>query len=334
VGLTLAIAFSLAFALTNGFHDAANAIATLVATRGASPVQAIVLSAVFNLLGATLAGTAVANTIAGVVMVPADRGVAVIGSAALGATAWNLITWWRGLPSSSGHALVGGLVGAALATTGAEGIRWGGVEGWRPVGVFGVLIALAVSPLIGLTFGYAIARLTHRAARRGTRRLRGPVRAAEWAMSAALSFSHGANDGQKAMGVMAALLLAGGHLQVFAVPLWVKIASGAALTAGTAMGGWTIIRTIGRRIFHLQPIDGFASQTASTAVILVSSYAGAPVSTTHVVASSVIGVGVGRRRWRHVRWTVIRAMGFAWLATLPAGAALGAAFAIVWVGGR
>jgi PiT family inorganic phosphate transporter len=332
VALTLAIAFSLAFALTNGFHDAANAIATLVATRGANPVQAIVLSAVFNLLGSTLAGTAVANTIAGVVMVPPDRGVAVIGSGALGATAWNLMTWWRGLPSSSGHALVGGLVGAALASTGADGIRWGGLEGWRPVGVFGVLVALAVSPLIGLTFGFAIARLTRRATRRGTRRLHAPVRVGEWAMSAALSFSHGANDAQKAMGVMAALLLAGGHLHAFAVPLWVKVASGMALTVGTAMGGWTIVRTIGRRIFHLQPIDGFASQTASTAVILASSYAGAPVSTTHVVASSVIGVGVGRRRWRHVRWTVIRAMGFAWLATLPASAALGAAFAIVWLG--
>jgi len=332
MSLALAVACSFAFSLTNGFHDAANAIATLVATRGARPAQAVALSAVFNMLGAVLIGTAVADTIAGIVTVPSGHGVAVIGAGALAATGWNIATWRRGLPSSSGHALVGGLVGAAVATSGIDGINWGGLDGWRPSGVFGVLIALAVSPAVGLVFGTAVARFVHLALRRGTRRLAGPVRAAEWAMSAALSFSHGANDAQKAMGVTAAILLAGGRLDTLSVPLWVKVASGAALTAGTAMGGWTIVRTVGRRIFHLHPIDGFSSQAASTAVILASSYAGAPVSTTHVVASSVIGVGVGRRRWRHVRWTVVRTMGFAWLATLPAAALLGAVLALVWDG--
>jgi PiT family inorganic phosphate transporter len=330
--LALAIACSLAFALTNGFHDAANAIATLVATRGASPGHSIVLSAVFNMLGATIAGTAVADTIGGIVVVPPDVAVAVIGSGVLGATVWNVITWRRGLPSSSGHALVGGLVGAALATSGADGVLWGGIHGWRPVGVFGVVIALAVSPVIGLVFGTAIARLTRWATRRATGRVHAPIRFGEWAMSAALSFSHGSNDGQKAMGVTAALLVAGGHLNTFAVPLWVKVTCGLALTIGTAMGGWTIIRTIGRRILHLHPIDGFTSQTSSTAVILASSYVGAPVSTTQVVASSIVGIGVGRRRWHHVRWAVVRAIGFAWVVTLPAAAALGAAVSIVWVG--
>lgn len=332
MSLALAVACSLAFSLTNGFHDAANAIATLVATRGARPGQAVALSAVFNMLGAVLVGTAVADTIAGIVTVPADKGVAVIGAGALAATAWNVATWRRGLPSSSGHALVGGLVGAAVATTGIDGVNWGGFSGWRPSGVFGVLIALAVSPVVGLVFGWAVARLVHLGLRRGTRRLAGPVRGSEWAMSAALSFSHGANDAQKAMGVTAAILLAGGRLDTLEVPLWVKVATGAALTAGTAMGGWTIVRTIGRRIFHLHPIDAFSSQAASTAVILGSSFAGAPVSTTHVVASSVIGVGVGRRRWRHVRWAVVRTMGFAWLATLPAAAVLGGVLALVWCG--
>jgi inorganic phosphate transporter, PiT family len=332
MSLALAVACSLAFSLTNGFHDAANAIATLVATRGARPGQAVALSAVFNMLGAVLVGTAVADTIAGIVTVPPGHGVAVIGAGALAATAWNIATWRRGLPSSSGHALVGGLVGAAVATTGIGGINWGGLDGWRPAGVFGVLIALAVSPAAGLAVGAAVARLVHRALRRGTRRLGGPVRAGEWAMSAALSFSHGANDAQKAMGVTAGILLADGRIDTLSVPLWVKVASGAALTAGTAMGGWTIVRTVGRRIFHLHPIDGFSSQATSTAVILASSYVGAPVSTTHVVASSVIGVGVGRRRWRHVRWTVVRTMAFGWLATLPAAALLGAVFALVWDG--
>lgn len=330
--LALAIACSLAFALTNGFHDAANAVATLVATRGASPGHSIVLSAVFNMLGATIAGTAVADTIGGIVVVPPDVAVAVIGSGVLGATVWNVITWRRGLPSSSGHALVGGLVGAALATSGVDGVLWGGIHGWRPVGVFGVVIALAVSPVIGLVFGTAIARLTRWATRRATGRVHTPIRFGEWAMSAALSFSHGSNDGQKAMGVTAALLVAGGHLNTFAVPLWVKVTCGLALTIGTAMGGWTIIRTIGRRILHLHPIDGFTSQTSSTAVILASSYVGAPVSTTQVVASSIVGIGVGRRRWHHVRWAVVRAIGFAWVVTLPAAAALGAAVSIVWVG--
>jgi PiT family inorganic phosphate transporter len=332
MSLALAVACSLAFSLTNGFHDAANAIATLVATRGARPGQAVALAGVFNMLGAVLVGTAVADTIAGIVTVPASSGVAVIGAGALGATVWNVVTWRLGLPSSSGHALVGGLVGAAVVTTGLDGINWGGLDGWHPVGVFGVLIALAVSPVVGLAFGAAVAVIVRRALRRGTRHLAEPVRAGEWVMSAALSFSHGANDAQKAMGVTAALLVADGRLDTFSVPLWVKVGSGAALTVGTAMGGWTIVRTIGRRIFHLHPIDGFSSQTASTAVILASSYAGAPVSTTHVVASSVVGVGVGRRRWRHVRWAVVRTMGFAWLATLPVAAALGAVIGLVWTG--
>ena len=154
--LGLAIAFSIAFALTNGFHDAANAIATLVATRGARPGQAIVLAAVFNMLGALLVGTAVADTIAGIVTVPAAEAVEVIGSGVLAATLWNLLTWWRGLPSSSAHALVGGLVGSAFAEAGVDAVQWGGLDGWKPVGVFGVLIALAVSPLLGLGFGLAL----------------------------------------------------------------------------------------------------------------------------------------------------------------------------------
>ncbi|MFI5028339.1 MAG: inorganic phosphate transporter [Solirubrobacterales bacterium] len=328
--LGLAIAFAIAFAFTNGFHDAANAIATLVATRGASPGQAIALSATFNMLGALLVGTAVADTIAGIVEVQPAQTVEVIGAGVLSATLWNILTWWRGLPSSSAHALVGGLIGSAVAEGGIEAVHWGGLEGWRPVGVFGVLIALAVSPVLGLGMGYAFSRLDRRLLRRATTRVKRPIRGAEWGMSAALSFGHGANDGQKAMGVIAALLLASGHIDTLSVPLWVKFASGAALTTGTALGGWRIIRTIGRRIFRLAPIDGFASQSASTAVILPASYLGAPVSTTQVVASSVVGVGGGRRRWHHVRWAIVRSIAFAWLLTLPAAAAMGAIMLVIW----
>jgi inorganic phosphate transporter, PiT family len=330
VELALAIAIAIAFALTNGFHDAANAIATLVATRGARPGQAIALSAVFNMAGALLVGTAVADTIAGIVTVAPEEAVEVIGAGVLAATLWNILTWWRGLPSSSAHSLVGGLVGSALAEAGLGAVQWGGMDGWKPVGVFGVLIVLAVSPLIGLAAGFAFARLDAHLLRRASRRVKRPIRRAEWAMSAALSFGHGANDGQKAMGVIAALLLASGHLDSLTVPLWVKLACGASLTIGTAMGGWRIIRTIGRRIFHLAPIDGFASQSASVAVIFPSTFLGAPISTTQVVASSVVGIGGGRRRWHHVRWTVVRSIALAWLLTLPSSALLGAAMLVIW----
>jgi PiT family inorganic phosphate transporter len=330
VELEIAIAIAVAFALTNGFHDAANSIATLVVTRGARPGQGVALAAVFNLLGALLVGSAVADTIAGVVAVSGPEGVAVIGSGVLAATVWNLITWWFGLPSSSAHALVGGLVGAAVVSAGPDAVRWGGLEGLHPSGLAGVLIALAVSPLLGLGFGFLASRLLARPARRASRRVRRPIVRAEWGMSAALAFGHGANDGQKAMGVVAALLLASGDLQTFSVPLWAKLACGVALTLGTALGGWRIIRTVGRRIFHLSSLGGFASQSAATAVVLPATYLGAPVSTTQVVASSVVGVGGGRRRWRHVHWPLVATIGFAWLLTLPAAAALGALTLPVW----
>ena len=253
-----------------------------------------------------------------------------IGSGALAATIWNVLTWSRGLPSSSAHALVGGLVGAGFAEAGVSAIHWGGMDGLKPSGLAGVLIVLAVSPVIGVVFGWLFARIGKRGMRRATRRVRGPVRGAEWAMSGVLSFGHGANDAQKAMGVIGALLVASGHLETFGVPLWVKLTCGAALTVGTALGGWRIVRTIGRRIFHLSQLDGLASQGSSTSVILAATYGGAPVSTTQVVASSVVGVGTGRRRWHHVHWAVVREICLAWLFTLPASAALGAVTLLVW----
>ena len=328
--LALAIALALGFAITNGLHDAANAIATLVATRGATPAQGISISAVFNMLGAILVGTAVANTVAGIVAVPAGEVVAVTGSALFAATTWNLGTWRLALPSSSGHALVGGLVGAAIAQGGVDAVNWGGMDGIKPVGVVGVLIALAVSPPLGFAAGLVIVRALRFSLRAATRRIRTPIRAGEWVMSGALSFSHGANDAQKSMGVVAAMLVATGHLQSFGVPLWTKVVSGLALTAGTAIGGWRIVRTVGRRIVRLAPLDGLSSQSASTGVILGASLVGGPVSTTQVVAASVVGVGGGRGRWRHIRWAVVRALLWAWLLTLPATALLGAVTLVVW----
>ena len=332
VGLVIAIALALTFALTNGFHDAANAIATLVATRGATPGQAIAISSVFNMIGAVALGTAVADTIGKIVQVSPDAAVETIGAGLAGATAWNLLTWWRGLPSSSGQALVGGLVGAALAEGGWGAVNVGGFDGWHPVGLVGTLVVLFVSPVIGFAFGFGLLRALRVITRRFTRRWDGPLVGGEWVAAAALSYSHGSNDAQKSMGVIAALLLATGETSSFTVPLWVKVATGLAVTLGTALGGWRIVKTIGSRIFGLQPLDSFASQTSSTAVILGASLIGGPVSTTQVVASSVVGVGGGRRRWRHVRWTVVRDIGIAWLTTLPAAAIMSVVFLYVWKG--
>ena len=336
VGLVIAIGFAVAFALTNGFHDASNAIATLVATRAATPGQAVALSAVFNMGGAVLLGTAVADTIGKIVTVPQAQMIPVVGAGLAGATAWNTITWWRGLPSSSGHALVGGLVGAAVAdgilsgSGGLGSVQWGGFDGWHPTGVIGVLVALLISPPLGFAVAFLLLRLLRLMSRRWTTRWIGPVRGSGWVAAAGLSFSHGGNDAQKSMGVIAVLLLASGQTTTMSVPLWAKVVTGVALTAGTALGGWRIVKTIGHRIFSLTPIDSIASQASSTAVILGASLIGAPVSTTHVVASSVVGVGGGRRRWKHVSWQIVREMGIAWLTTIPAAALMAVAVLLVW----
>jgi PiT family inorganic phosphate transporter len=329
-GLALAVALAIGFAATNGLHDASNAIATLVATRAATPGQAIVLASICDLVGPLVLGAAVADTIGGIVTVAPSSAVAVIGSGLAAAVAWNLLTWRLGLPSSSGHALVGGLVGAAVVEGGVHAVNWGGFDGWHPVGVLGTLVALASSPVLGALAALVAIRGLRRVVRRGTRQLRAPVRAGEWTMSAALAFSHGANDAQKAIGVVAALLLAAGRIDTLAAPLWAKLACAGALTAGTALGGWRIIRTVGRGIYRIQPVEGLASQSASAGVILGASLVGAPVSTSQVVACSVVGVGVGRRRWHHVRWSIVGQMGLAWLITIPAAAALGGGIVELW----
>ena len=203
-GLVLAIGFAIAFAATNGLLDASNAIATLVVTRVARPSQAIILAAVFNLLGPLLLGAAVANTIAGIVTVSPSVAVKVIGSGLAAAVAWDLVVWRLKLPSSSGHALVGGLVGAALAEGGTDAVNWGGFDGLHPVGAVGTLVALAISPVLGALAALLVIRMLRRIGRRATRRVDAPIRGAQWTMSAALAFSHGANDAQKAIGAIAA----------------------------------------------------------------------------------------------------------------------------------
>jgi len=324
-GLVVTVTLALAFAVTNGFLDAANSIAALVATRAATPAQAIVLASVFNLLGPLLLGAAVANTIGGIVSVSVSATDRVIGAGLAAAVTWDAVALSRGLPSSSGQALVGGLVGAAVAEGGLAAVHWGGIEGGHPVGVFGTLISLALSPPLGALSALVVIRALRRLARRATRRWATPTRGGQWATAMVLAFSHGANDAQKSVGVIAALLLAHGQISTLTAPKWVELACAAALTAGTALGGWRIIRTVGRGIYGIQPLEGLASTAASAGVIFGASVVGAPTSTSQVVASSVVGVGGGRWRWHHVHWEVVRRMGTAWVVTLPSTAILAAA---------
>ncbi len=329
-GLGIAVVLAFVFALTNGFHDESNSIATLVATRGARPGPALVLAVVFVFVGPFVLGSAVAATIAGLVDVRPSEMTEVVIAALVAALLWNLVTWYLGLPSSSGHALVGGLVGAGIAEAGFGAINWGGFDGWRPTGVIGVLVGLAVSPVLGAVGALAVLRLLRRALRRGTQRFARPVLRAQWVTSAVLASSRGANDGQKAIGLVAAVLVANGSTSSLTPPAWVTLGVAASIAGGTALGGWRIVRTIGHRIYDLRPLDGLASSSSSAAVILGASFAGAPVSGTHVVASSVVGIGGGRRRWGRVRWAVVREMGIAWVTTIPATAVLAAVALGFW----
>ena len=326
----LAVVAVLAFAFTNGFNDAANAIATLVATRGARPGAAIVLAAFCNLLGPLLLGAAVADTVAGIADVAPSQTAIVVGAALTAAVAWNVTTWRFGLPSSSSHALVGGLVGATIVEAGVGAVNWGGFDGGHPTGVIGILVALAISPALGFGAAWLLERGVRRGMRRVTTRANRPVRQAQWFTSGWLAFSHGGNDAQKAVGLLAVVLLAHGTIPSLSAPLWATLACAGTLTLGTALGGWRIVRTIGRRIFRIRPVDGLVSQTSSAAVLMASSLVGAPASTTQVVSSSVVGVGVGRGRYRHIGWEVVGRILLAWVTTFPTVALLAALLVPVW----
>ncbi|MEX1296206.1 MAG: inorganic phosphate transporter [Candidatus Limnocylindrales bacterium] len=329
--LAAAIAMALAFALTNGFQDAANAIATLVATHAAQPLPAILMASVANLLGPLLVGAAVANTVATIVTVEPESAVAVIGAGLSGAVLWNLLTWYRAIPSSSSHALVGGLVGAAIATAGVGAVAWGPVIDGGLGGVLGILIGIVLATLLGFGGSWIMERVALRLARRASASFAGPVRGAQWVTSAWLAFSHGANDASKAVGVIAAMLVASGHIEdVAETSTLVVVGCSLALTIGTALGGWRIVKTIGRRIYPIRSLDGLVSQASSAGVIFGASLGGLPISTSQVVATSVVGIGAGRRRWRHVSWEVVREIGVAWLTTMPAAAILAVLTLPLW----
>jgi PiT family inorganic phosphate transporter len=312
------------FDYTNGFHDASNIVATVIASRAMTPVQAITLVAFFEFLGPLLGGTAVANTIGHFVRIhdlPSSLSVIAVLCGVLGAISWNLLTWWLGIPSSSSHALVGGLVGTVLLAAGPDHVAWGVTEllHGRLAGITKVILALVLSPLIGFAVGFAIHRfmcLLLRAARPAVNR---HLKRVQFLTAAGLAFSHGANDAQKSMGVITMLLVLSGFLPRFVVPLWVILLCASAITLGIMSGGWRIVRTVGFGIYKVRPLHAVDAQLTAGSVVLFSALFGAPVSTTHVVSSSIMGIGASERA-RAVRWKKAKDIVGAWVVTFPAAA--------------
>jgi PiT family inorganic phosphate transporter len=323
--LVVVIVVALGFDFTNGFHDTANYVATWVGTRALSPRVAVLVSAVANLAGAFVT-TAVAKTVGKGII---DTGLATektVLAALVGATVWNLLTWRLGLPSSSTHALIGGLVGAALVQSGSAGVQWHGV--WEKVVIPG-----AVSPAVGFALAFLLMLVIYRVffgaspgvAHRGFRI--GQLVSGTW-----VAFTHGANDAQKTMGVIALALSTHGTISHFYIPTWVKIAAGLTIAAGTYAGGWRIIRTLGQRIYKMHPEHGFAAQLAAGSTLYTGTHFGFPISTTHVVTGSVMGAGA-IRGVSAVKWGIAGNILTAWLLTLPAAAGVGAAlyYPINWI---
>lgn len=318
--VVLVVALALSFDFTNGFHDAANAIATSVSTRALTPRVALLMAATMNFAGALL-GTEVAETIATSIVNLGGAGthaeLAVVLCALLGAITWNLITWWFGLPSSSTHALIGGLVGAGIA--GGMSVYWSAI-------VDKVVLPMIISPLVG--FGLAFAVMVgvmwifrNLAPAKANRRFR----IAQTASAAAMALGHGLQDAQKTMGVIyLALLTVGWADPAHGIPLWVKLSAAAAISAGTYSGGWRIMRTLGRKIIELDPARGFVAESVSALVLYVNAFAlHAPVSTTHTITSAIMGVGA-TRRLSAVRWGVAKNIAIAWVLTIPAAALVAA----------
>ena len=318
LALVAVVIVALGFDFVNGFHDAANSIATVVSTRVLTPRNAVIWAATFNFVAFLVFGTHVATTIAKDVVVQDVLSIGVIFAGLMGAIIWDLITFWFGLPTSSSHALVGGMAGAAVAKAGFDVLV---SEGLRKIGLFIVL-----SPLIGLAVGLLItvlfAWMFHRVRRLD--RLNRGFRRGQLVSAAAFSLGHGANDAQKTMGIILALLIAGGHLSTGAdVPLWVVLSAHTAIGLGTLMGGWRIVKTMGSKITRLQPAGGVAAETAAAGTLFFTSAAGIPVSTTHTITGAIVGVGAARRL-SAVRWGVAGRVVWAWVLTIPGAFAISA----------
>lgn len=307
--LLIVLGLAIIFSFTNGFHDTANAIATVVATRVLSPLQAVLMAGVLNFAGA-MTGTAVAKTVGSGLVDPAQATTLAVIATLVAAITWNLITWWRGIPSSSSHALIGGILGAVMAQSGMSAPKWDAV-------VEKVLVPLVVSPFAGFIFAGLILMLVSLVfGKLHPRRIGNIFGRLQLASSAFMAYAHGRNDAQKTMGIITLALVAHGTQSTFDVPMWVILLSAATMGIGTAAGGWRIIRTLSTKLTHLKPIDGFAAETSAAGVIEVASHFGFPLSTTHVISSSILGVGASKRL-ASVRWPVAGNMIAAWIITIP-----------------
>lgn len=313
--IIIVIALALMFDFINGFHDTANAIATSVSTRAISPSKAILMAAVLNFLGA-MVSTGVAKTIGGDIVVGHIEQPIIIASLT-GAIIWNLLTWKIGLPSSSSHALVGGIIGGVLMSDmGSAGLNY--------MGIGKIVIALVASPLVGMILGFIIMNIMFLVFKNASpSKVNHRFKKMQIITAATMAFSHGSNDAQKSMGIITLALVSGGVLSEFEVPFIVKVLCAAAMAIGTSFGGWSIIKTIGGKIFKLEPINGFAADLNSSITIFTATLLHLPVSTTHVVSGSIMGVGAAKRI-RAVRWGVAQQMVMAWVLTIPCTALMGA----------
>ena len=327
--LVLTIAVALLFDFTNGFHDTANAVGTAIGTRALPPRFAVGLTAILNLVGAVvttqLLHAEVANTVGSLVAPAGGVAMSMLIAVLFGAITWNLFTWRAGLPSSSSHALIGALIGMGLVVYGLDTVQWGEV--------YPVFIALVTSPIIGLFIAYVLTVVLLNLFRRvRPSHANGVFRRLQLFSSGFVAFSHGANDAQKTMAIITLALFSSGHLPEFIVPTWVALAAAIAIGLGTWAGGWRIIRTMGTRIVRMQPVDGFAAQTAAAGVIQLATAWGLPVSTTQVVSGAVMGAGA-TQRFSAVRWGVARRIVWAWIFTIPASAILAASAALLITAG-
>jgi PiT family inorganic phosphate transporter len=318
----------LAFDYTNGAHDTANAIATVVSTKVLSPATAVAMAALLNLIGAFI-GTHVALTVgSGIVDPEMIRGCQALTLAGLcGAITWNLLTWYLGLPSSSSHALIGGLIGATLTYKGAAALKFSSI-------FYKVLVPLALSPLAGFLAGYMVmVALSWIFRDAHPRKVNKAFRRLQILSSAFMATSHGTNDAQKTMGIITLALFIGHRIPEMTVPFWVQLACALCMAMGTATGGWKIIKTMGHKIFNLEAVHGFSAETSAAGVISVASFFGAPISTTHVISSAILGVG-SSKRLSAVRWGVAGQMVTAWILTIPAAGLVAAAcFKLMWLMG-
>ncbi len=313
--LIIVIGLALTFDFLNGMRDASNIVATMISSRAFSPRTAMGIAAVAEFLGPFLFGVVVARTIGDQIVQSNALTLNVIASALIGAILWNLITWYFGIPGSSSHALIGGILGAVMISVGSDVIKMGGLNK--------VLIALFVAPLVGFLGGFIVTRCIYFLVRAASPRVNEFFKRGQWVTALVLAFGQGTNDAQKTMGIIALSLVIGGALPTFQVPFWVIAVSAAAIAIGTSLGGWRLIRTLGGKFYKIRPLHSFSTQLSSASVILVASLFGVPVSASQVVSSSIIGVGSAERVSK-VRWSVAEDIITAWLITIPASGLLAA----------